>query len=162
MSEHHIPERVRAYSIQAMEATPKVLARLLHDITGVEADRRPNSERFTIREAVAHLADWEPIWLGRLRSIVEEEKPFLPGYDEGQFAIEHDYANADPIEQAMIFATGRAALVAYVANVPLELWNRLGHHGEMGDIRFGEFITLLLAHDGYHLKQIVEFRYEAS
>ncbi|MDX1934827.1 MAG: DinB family protein [Capsulimonadales bacterium] len=161
MRETIIPERVRIYAIQAMTGTPKVLARLLHDIRASEADGRPDPARFTIREAVAHLADWEPIWLGRFRAIIEEDRPFLPGYDEGQFAVDRNYADSDPVEQAMRFAEGRAALASYVANVPLEDWNRVGFHGEMGEITFGSLVTLLLAHDGYHLKQVVEFRYES-
>ena len=34
------------------------------------ADRKPDPERFTIREVVAHMADWEGVWLERARRVV--------------------------------------------------------------------------------------------
>ena len=161
MMTHGIPpERLRIYAIKALTASPKVLATLLHDITEAEADRRPDPERFTLREAVAHLADWEPIWLGRLRAIAEEENSALPGYDEEQFAIDHDYVHTDILERAMRYADGRALLAEYVEAAKPEVWARSGVHGEMGPITFAELVMLVLAHDGYHAKQVVEFRHE--
>ncbi|GAB4469822.1 MAG: hypothetical protein OHK0029_42540 [Armatimonadaceae bacterium] len=155
-------ERTRRYLLTAVQGTPVVLEALLQGITEDEADRRPDPERFTIREAVAHLADWEPIWRERLTAIAEKEHPHLPGYDEGQFAIDHDYAHSIVAEQAAIFASERAQLAAYLREIPEEVWGKTGVHGEMGEITFTELVTLLLAHDGYHLKQIAEYRQAAG
>jgi uncharacterized damage-inducible protein DinB len=152
------PERIRKYALSAIAGTPEVLEAVLHGVTDGEADSRPDPERFTIREVLCHLADWEPIWLERLSAIAEQEKPFLPGYDEGQFAIERDYAHSNTTEQADRFRTGRLALVEYVTNAPAEAWERTGTHGEIGTITFGELVFLLVAHDGYHLKQVVQYR----
>lgn len=153
-----IPERIRKYTLEALTATPIVLGKLLTGITDAEADHRPDPERFTIREALAHMADWEPIWYERLSRIIEGENPTLPGYDEGQFAIDRDYAHSDVREQLAKFAEGRAKIRAYVASVPADAWDRTGVHGEIGPMTFHDLITLLLAHDGYHLKQFAEFR----
>jgi uncharacterized damage-inducible protein DinB len=153
-----VPERVRKYALEALSATPPVLARLLDGLTDAEADRRPDPERFTIREALAHVADWEPIWLERLTALAERDNPTVPGYDEGQFAIDRDYAHADIAEQLARVTEGRARLVEYVARVPRESWDRPGVHGEIGPLTFHDLVTLILAHDGYHLKQMVEFR----
>lgn len=153
-----VPERVRKYVLEALSATPLVLNRLLDGISDAEADSRPDPERFTIREAIAHMADWEPIWRERFVGIVEKENPDLPGYDEGQFAIDRDYAHSNLSEQLARFAEERAQLTAYIATVPREAWNRTAVHGEMGPITFHDLITLLLAHDGYHVKQVIEFR----
>lgn len=152
------PERVRRYAITAMEGAPVVLDRLLDGITDAEADQRPDPERFTIREVIAHLADWEPIWTERLKAIAEQDGPFLPGYDEGQFAIDGDYAHSVLSEQAAKFRAGRGAMVRYAASVPPEAWGRRGRHGEIGPMTFADLVTLVLAHDGYHIRQIVEFR----
>jgi ADP-ribose pyrophosphatase YjhB (NUDIX family) len=153
-----IPERVRYYARTGLESAPVTLERLLGGITDAEADRRPDPERFTLREVVAHLADWEPIWHERLKAIAEQNDPFLPSYDEGQYAIDHDYAHSILSEQLAKFRAGREALARYVASVPVETWSRSGRHGEMGQITFAELVTLVLGHDGYHLRQAVEFR----
>jgi uncharacterized damage-inducible protein DinB len=153
-----IPDRVRYYARTGLEGAPVILERLLSGITDAEADRRPDPERFTLREVIAHLADWEPIWHERLKAIAEQNDPFLPGYDEGQYAIDHDYAHSVLSEQLAKFRAGREALARYVASVPVEAWSRSGRHGEMGSITFAELVTFVLGHDGYHFRQVVEFR----
>jgi uncharacterized damage-inducible protein DinB len=152
------PERVRNYRQQGLAATPVLLEHLLEGITDTELDRRPDPERFTLREAVAHVADWEGIWLERMRLIVAEEDPYLPGYDEGQWAVDHDYAHADLGEQLAKFRAGREVLTAFLADLPPEAYGRVGRHGEIGLLTLGDLATLVLAHDAYHLRQVAEFR----
>lgn len=151
-------ERVRAYILHGIRATPLIFARLLEGVTDAELDRRPDPERFTLREVVCHLADWEPIWLERIRAIAERENPTLPGYDEGQFAIDNDYAHANIAEQMEKFATGRAALTEYVTALPADAWTRPGVHQEAGPMLLGDLVSLILGHDGYHARQMVEYR----
>jgi uncharacterized damage-inducible protein DinB len=153
-----IPERVQHYARTGLEGAPVILERLLDGMTDPEADRRPDPERFTLREVIAHLADWEPIWHERLKAIAEQNDPFLPSYDEGQYAIDHDYAHSVLSEQLAKFRAGREALARYVASVSVEAWSRTGRHSEMGPITFAELVTLVIGHDGYHFRQVVEFR----
>jgi hypothetical protein len=150
------PERTRHYTLHGLSATPLVLETLLHGITDAQADRRPDAERFTIREAVAHLADWEPI--ERIRLIAETNDPFLPGYDEGQWAIDHDYAHSVLAEQIARFRAGRESLTAYLRGLPPEAWERTGRHEEWNVMTITNLVALILGHDGYHTRQIIEWR----
>ena len=55
-----LPERIHLYLLLDLESAPEALARLLADVTDPAAwDRRPDPDRFTLREMVAHLADWK-------------------------------------------------------------------------------------------------------
>src|SRR5689334_15273409 len=110
-----LPDQARGYLLHGLGATPVVVDRLLREATPDDYDRRPDPERFTLREVLAHLADWEPIWLERLRKLRTESQPALPSYDEGQLAIDHDYAHADVNEQQARFRDGRAALLRFLA-----------------------------------------------
>lgn len=148
----------RNYILIALDTAPWMLAHLLKDLTDAEADRRPDPARFTIREIVAHLADWEPIWLERLRRTVAEDRPFLPGYDEGQFALDHGYAQSDIAEQLERFRRGRSELVAFLRTLELSDWDRVGMRDEIGPVSVEQFAALLLAHQGYHDRQILEWR----
>lgn len=82
------------YVLNGLEAAPLVQARLLKDCT--EWDARPELDRFTLREMIAHLADWEVIWMDRVVRFTTEVHPYLESIDEGQIAIDNDYANLDP------------------------------------------------------------------
>lgn len=155
------PDRIRIYRFKGLEATPTLYARLLEGITEAELDLRPDPERFTLREALAHVADWEAIWLERMRLIATEDDPFLPGYDEAQWAIDNDYAHADATEQLTRITNGRAEMTTFLSDLPAEAYARTGRHGEIGALTLGDLVTLVLSHDVYHLHQIADFRARA-
>ena len=156
--DREVPERVRQYLRHGLSATPKTMAALLRGASDAEFDARPYADRFTLREVLGHVADWDGIWLERLIKIATEDAPLLPGYDEGQWAIDHDYAHMEPAEQLARFAADRQKLVDYLAGVETGVWQRSGTHSEMGSITFLELVSLVLGHDGYHVRQILDYR----
>lgn len=152
------PEYVRSYVLHGLAATPHTFDTLLTGITDSELDARPDPVRFTLREVVAHMADWEGIWLVRIRRIATEDTPTLPGYDEGQWAIDHDYAHSDYREQLDKLASGRAQLVEYLRSLDGATWNRAGDRPEVGRMTIFEMAAMVLGHDGYHVRQILDYR----
>jgi Protein of unknown function (DUF664). len=153
------PEHTLRYLKSGLEAAPLLLEHLLAGVTEAEIDFRPDPDRFTLREVVAHLADWEPIWLGRMEVMVQQEDPHLPGYDEGQFALDHDYAHAELAGQLATFREARARTVAFLSALPRAEWTgRTGRHDEWGRVTIYDLAALVCGHDGYHLRQIVEWR----
>jgi len=83
-----LPDRIHFYLLTDLECAPDVLARLLADVAEPAMwDRRPDSDRFTLREMAAHLADWEGVFLARLTQTRDEENATLHGLDEGKVAI---------------------------------------------------------------------------
>ena len=146
------------YLQTGLAATPIVLERLCADLTTAQVDHRPDPERFTLREAMAHHADWERVWDERLNRMLDEDNPDMPGYDEGQWAIDNDYAHADFAEQLALFRSRREKLCAQFAALTPEQWMRAGLRDEIGSITVYDLAVHILGHDGYHLRQVVEFR----
>lgn len=151
-------EYVRHYLLHGLDAAPLTLAALLHAATDAKLDARPDPDRFTLREAVAHLADWEGVWKERMEAIVREDEPFLPSFDEGLWAVDHDYAHSDAQEQLQKFTEGRARLTAFLRPLPGEAWTRRGVRDEVGAVSLFEMVAMILGHDGYHARQIIEYR----
>lgn len=147
----------RNYVLSGLAASPAILHELLKDLTSARADARPDPERFTIREAVAHLTDWEPIWLGRVQKILAEEAPVIENLDEGEFAIRNRYDRTDVSEQARKFAEGRAALVSALRPLTGDQWLRVGVR-EWGALSLDGFAAMILGHDGYHFQQVIDQR----
>jgi uncharacterized damage-inducible protein DinB len=152
-----VPEHVRRYLLHGLAGTPIVVDRLMAAATPADLDRRPDPERFTLREVMAHLADWEPIWQERLERVRSEESPALPSIDEGQMAIDRDYARSNPTEQQTRFRDGRATLLRLLHDLAPEEWDRTGRHSAWGTLTTAEIAALILGHDGYHLRQIAEW-----
>jgi hypothetical protein len=147
---------IRTYLLHGLRASPQVIAHLLSEATPADYDRRPDPERFTIREVVAHLADWEGVWLERAGRIVREDNPTLPSYDEGQWAIDHNYAALDVADQLEKFRAGRASLADFLAGLTAEQWERTAAR-EFGRMTLFEQTAMVLGHDGYHFKQICDW-----
>src|SRR2546430_356503 len=72
----------------------------LAGITNAELDRKPSPTDWSPREVVHHLADSEMTSAIRLRRLLVEDMPELPGYDEARFAQVLHYSDR-PIEAAL-------------------------------------------------------------
>lgn len=152
-----LPPKVLHYLLEGLAATPVVIDRMLQEATEADYDRRPDPERFTLREVMGHLADWEGVWMERATRIVHEEHPHLRGYDEGQWAIDHNYGRMDVREQQARFRDGRARLVTLLRDLSPDQWQRTAGHDEWGEITMAGMATLILGHDGYHTRQVAEW-----
>ncbi len=151
-----LKERTRHYLLIDLESAPDVLARLLAEVRDPAVlDHRPDPDRFSLREMAAHLADWESVFLGRLTQTRDEENATLQGLDEGQVALNHDYAHADLPECLARYRTGRAKIIAFLRALTPAQWERVGTHTEVGPLTMEEQLVLIAAHDGYHRQQTV-------
>ncbi|MCA1596932.1 MAG: DinB family protein [Chloroflexi bacterium] len=148
----------RRYLFTALESAPGLFTVLLDKLTGAEADRRPDPDRFTLREVMAHLADWELIFLQRMERVCTEDFPEIPGIDEGQRAIDQGYGSTDPLEQLELFRERREQTVQYLRDRSPEEWQRSGNRREIGVLTLESLATLLPLHDMYHLDQAAEWR----
>ncbi len=152
-----LPNRIRTYLLCDLEATPEVLDRLFAGVADPAIyDRRPDPERFTLREVMAHLADWEEVFFERIRQTRDEEGATFVGLDPGQVAQDHDYAHADPAECRARFRRGRHVLLAALRGLTPAQWERVGTHAEIGPISLEAQVIMITSHDGYHLQQILE------
>jgi len=159
-----MPPAVRKYLISALAGLPDVAERLLKDLSSDDSrwDFRPDPTRFTLREVVAHLADWEPINLERVQRMLTEENPTLPDIDEGKLAIENDYAHSDPHGSLEWIRGGRLKFVQELQTIDPVNWSRTGIRESVGPLTVETFATLVAAHDGYHTRQIAQWLTQAE
>ncbi len=153
--EHQGP---RHYLLNALEAAPEVIEYSFRGLNDDEADFRPDPTRFTIREIVAHLADWDAIFLQRLQRTRDENEPFLPDFDEGRLVIENNYAGSNIEEQLQLFRERRASVVDFARELSVEQWARKCEHERAGLLTLEALATLIALHDAYHSRQIAQWR----
>lgn len=159
LEEIMLHQYARRYILSSLEGTPDVLEQLLRGVKAEDVawDRRPDPDRFTIREVVAHLADWDDVFLDRMTRTREQVEPILQGYDEGQVAKDRDYAHQDPHANLARFRKEREALIAFLRSLTAAEWERIGRHSEIGSISLESQAALICGHDGYHTRQIAEW-----
>lgn len=153
-----LPNRIQMYQREDLAATPEILNHLLRPINDpVIWDRRPDAERFTLREIVAHLADWESVFQERLRQTQNEDTATFTAFDPAQMAQEYDYAHADPQECLTRFSAKRQETLALLQSLTPLQWDRSGKHPQIGPVTTTEQAVMMSGHDGYHLRQIIEW-----
>lgn len=150
-----LPERAYRYLLIDLASAPDVLGRMLDGTDPSVYDRRPDPDRFTLREVIAHLADWDKVFLGRMTQTRDTENPTLQGIDEGQVAVDNDYAHLDPAESLARYKANRVALVAFLQALTPAQGERAGNHTELGPITLMTQAILAAVHDGYHREQVV-------
>lgn len=154
---------VRDYTLTAITGTPDVLERLLDGIASTDSvwDRRPDPERFTLREIAAHLADWNGVWQERITRIRDEEEPRLVVRRPDDVGRESGSFLAAPADSLLRFRASRAELLPILRSLEGAQWERageiIGHPSASGMVSIESWLLVILGHDGYHLRQIAEW-----
>lgn len=144
------------YLFPSLDKGPVVIERLLGLIAPEKMDRPTHPGRFTPREVVAHLADWEPILLGRMRAAVQDSGSAIEGIDEGERALEMDYASLDWGAEARTYAERRNETISWLRNLSEGDWDKFVVHSERGKQTVYDQANLLLGHDLYHIEQLLD------
>ena len=145
------------YILGALENNAVVLGYLLRDLPldSSRWDYRPDPERFTLREIVAHLLDYDMVCRERFEHIIREAEPELPNWDEEEAA--RHYTNRNPEHDLKILLDSRHSLAAWLEGLSESEWKRTGSRPGVGQFSVKEGVMLMLGHDAYHLRQVTEW-----
>jgi hypothetical protein len=118
-----------------------------------ELDRRPAPGEWTAREVAHHLADSETTSAIRLRRLLAEDNPELPGYDENEFArrLHYDRPIASSLEVLRAVRANTAELLDLLTEAD---WAREGTHVESGRYTVETWLETYAAHAHDHADQI--------
>lgn len=140
--------------VSHLEAYPDELARVIDNVNDPEALMHPASDGgWGVVEILPHLRDWEGIYFQRLSKIVEEDGPYLPGFDDSLWSIERDYRGQDPRTTFAEFQSLRERTVELLKSLPADAWARTGEHGYYGEISLQWLANHIVDHDQEHIQQ---------
>lgn len=126
-------------------------------IRGVAETRLRKAEKpgkWSVLQVIQHLADSDLVMGYRIRMILTQERPPLPGYDQDQWAGEFRYDQV-PLTLALDQLSGlRAANLHLWTGLTSAQLQRIGLHAERGAESVEHLLRLLGAHDLVHRRQI--------
>jgi hypothetical protein len=103
---------------------------------------------------IQHLADSDLVAAYRIKMILSEERPSLPGYDQDRWASESQYAEI-PLALALDqLRSLRAANLHLWSRLTPQQLARVGLHAERGPESAGHLLRLMGAHDLVHRRQV--------
>ena len=142
--------------IEQYAAGPQVLERAVAGMTPEQLHARPIAGKWTTLEVVCHLADFEPIYLDRMKRVIAEDEPNMFGGDPDVFAARLFYDKRDLREELALIASCRAHMTRILRMLPPEAFERKGIHNEAGPLTLGELLKRVANHLPHHAKFIDE------
>jgi DinB superfamily len=115
---------------------------------------RPAEGEWSVLELLGHLADAELMVGSRCRSILGQDRPPLPGYDQETWVERQRHNEADPDQLLTLLAALRASNLRLWRGASDQDRARLGIHAERGPESFDLTFRLGAGHGLLHLEQM--------
>ncbi len=137
-----------------LRATPAAFDSFLRPPASPAWTERPAPDEWSLTEILCHLRDVEiEVNLPRLRAVLAENNPFIPGQDTDAWAEQRDYAHQDGFQAWRAFFDARMELLGILETLDEAAWQRKARHAIFGPTRLVEIISIQAAHDRVHVRQ---------
>jgi uncharacterized damage-inducible protein DinB len=137
---------------------PAQLRRAIDGMSAGQLDARPIAGKWSTREVICHLADFEPVYVDRMKRVIAEDKPTFFGGDPDVFAARLAYSARDLDEELRLIEACRAHLGRILAALAPGDFQRTGTHSENGPLTLEQLLTNITAHLPHHIRFIDEKR----
>jgi FMN phosphatase YigB (HAD superfamily) len=140
--------------LAVLRSTPAALDTLCRRFT-TELEARPAQGEWSPGEVLCHLRDVDmDVNLVRLRKVLSEHNPFLPGQETDPWADERQYCLQDGLQALNDFTQARLELLHLLENLPSEDWDRPARHAIFGPTHLRELVNIIAGHDILHVQQV--------
>jgi hypothetical protein len=143
--------------LEVLAQTASMLAATVsaHSVTVLRT--RPFEGKWTPNEIIGHLVDGEFVYGYRLRLIVSEDNPAIPGTNQNLWVARQLHNEREPSELVDMFRALREFNLALWKRLSPADWNRTGQHNERGPESLGVMLRMMAGHDLSHLAQITRY-----
>ncbi|HBN76576.1 MAG TPA: hypothetical protein DD473_12320 [Planctomycetaceae bacterium] len=133
-----------------------LLANAISGMTSEQLDASPIPGKWSTRQVVCHLTDFEPIYADRIKRALVEDNPTLMGGDPDVFASGLGYEVRDLNNELNIIRTTRQQLLTILENCDDAAFQRTGQHSRDGDLTIETLLKRITGHIPHHIKTIEE------
>ncbi len=139
-------------------AGPTLLQDAVSGMSEQDFDARPVPGKWSTREVVCHIADFEPIYADRMKRVIAEEQPTFFGGDPDIFAAGLAYGNRGVTDELVLVAAVRRNMAVILRTLSDEAFKRTGNHSEDGSLSLETLLHRITAHIPHHVRLINEKR----
>jgi hypothetical protein len=137
-------------------------AELRAAVAGMTRDQlvaRPVPGRWSALEVVCHLADFEPVFVERMKRVLAyDEPPLLVAADENLFFKALCYHDRDAAEELAVVEATRASAARLIRGLTPAQLARTGVHSAKGLVTLEQVIRTVTGHIAHHVPFILEKR----
>ncbi len=146
-------------AVEYAAAYLKGAADLRNAVSGMTREQllaRPVAGKWSTLEVVAHLADFDPILVERMKRILALDNPPFLAADENLFAKELHYQDRDVNEELAVIEATRTAMARLIGKLTPEQLQRTGIHSLKGPMVLEKIIQMGINHINNHMPFIVD------
>jgi uncharacterized damage-inducible protein DinB len=148
--------------LRVQQETHKRLHKLIKPLTKARLTRRPQPDKWSIAEILAHLVDAEIVGSWRMRVIIGSNGVPIQAFDQDVWAETFAYSHRDPKVSLEVFRVLRENNLRMLKDLPNELWENYGMHSERGKETIAHLVRMFAGHDLNHLRQVEKIAKEKS
>ena len=139
-------------------AGPQKLRDAIAGMTDEEIDAAPIPGKWSTRQIICHITDFEPVYADRMKRIIVEENPTMFGGDPDVFAAGLAYDERDIEEELQLLEAVRKHVARILKTLKPEQFERTGNHSEDGPISLEVLLQRITNHIPHHISFIEEKR----
>ncbi|MBW4438264.1 MAG: DinB family protein [Pleurocapsa minor GSE-CHR-MK-17-07R] len=140
-----------------LERTAHILRAIVENMTAKQSIvLRDGPDGWNSVEIICHMADFDHIFLTRMKDAVSKDNPTFRVYDVPGRVISENYGGRKIGEALSWFITNRNEMVEWLKTVTPEQFERIGQHPENGQMTVREIAYNTILHDINHIEQILK------
>ncbi len=139
-------------------AGPAALRQAIVGMTPAQLNAAPIPGKWSTRQVICHIADFEPVYADRIKRVIAEDEPLLMSGDPDQFAAKLAYDQRDLDTELQLIEIVRRHLAGILRTLPAETFQRAGQHSRDGLLTIETLLTRITGHIPHHVQTIAEKR----
>jgi uncharacterized damage-inducible protein DinB len=127
-------------------------------MSGEQLDARPIPGKWSTRQVVCHVVDFEPIYADRMKRVIAENCPTFFGGDPDTFAAHLAYEHRSIDTEFELMTAVRRQMATILRELTADDFQRTGNHSEAGPLSLETLLTRISDHVPHHVQFIAEKR----
>ena len=123
-----------------------------------QLDAKPIAGKWSTRQVVCHVVDFEPIYADRMKRVIAENCPTFFGGDPDVFAARLAYEQRAVAGELQLLSAVRSHMAAILRELTAADFQRTGNHSEAGTMTLEGLLTNIANHVPHHINFINDKR----
>lgn len=144
--------------IEEYVAGSQLIRQAVSGMTRDQLDATPIGGKWSTRQVVCHIADFELVNAERMKRVIVEDQPTLFGGDPDRFTAGLAYHQRDIEEELQLIEVAQRQMARILRTLSLKDFQRVGIHSEDGPMTLEALVRRTTSHVPHHIQFIEEKR----
>lgn len=135
-------------------AGPQLIRQAIAGLTNEQLNAAPVPGKWSTRQVICHIADFEPVYADRMKRVIAEEQPTFFGGDPDVFAQRLAYDQREIEEELQLIEAVRKHMARILGSLAADQFQRTGNHSVDGSITLETLLNRITGHVPHHLQFI--------